>query len=180
MSLIENALADSLNQHELIGIHTNRRDISRFALGWITGLTDDGYCLNTVDAYGGPDVVQVGHIENILKVTRKGPYIEGIAAIIASNPAFSSSSFNYGLANMKDVIEDLRDKRRVLTVLDEDGWEITGLILNLDETALELKTFSKVGIYDGDEIIRIDDIFKLEFFGRQQRVLESILDFRKD
>ena len=175
MSLIFDALTSSLEEHSLIGIHSNLGDLSKFSLGWVAGLSDHGYSLETVDEFGGPDCVQVGKVSDIIKISRRGTYFDHIESIMSRNPAFSQVSRKFEVADIVAAIETAVRESLVISVIFEDRSESTGPILRHDGHELEIGVYDQVGQYEGDEILRIEDIFRLELFGRKQNLLEALI-----
>lgn len=178
MSLILKALQASLSNHTLIGIHSDRGDSGKFAVGWITALSDDYYCLESVDEFASPEGVSIKHLDNIWFVEQGSPYIEQIQSVADSSLAFASRSA-YRIADMGEALRDLYDRKQVVSLVLEDHTVRTGPILELTDKEIKIQSHDTVGIYEGDKIFRISDLHRIEFAGKAESVLASILQHRE-
>jgi hypothetical protein len=115
--------------------------------------------------------------EQIVRVSVGGPYIEafqpkvaGILHLIEADAAIGSTPAN--------CLEWANGEKRVVSVADKSGVTTHGLIVGLDESTVRLYCLGQAGTYEGDEILYLDDLLRVEVDGITQLGIEGMLGRR--
>jgi hypothetical protein len=165
MDLLTKRLVEFQTSHELVGVHCDSSETSRFQLGWMVDVGKESYALVALDEDGKFDAVSLGFIADIVRLSYGGPYIEHVTGRASFEQAISSFDIRKVSASLPDMISHASQENLVVDITDR-SWELVrGFIRTYDTDFLEVDELGRSGERLAKELVRMDDVLRIELFG---------------
>lgn len=165
-------LDDSQQRNSLVAVHLDPDESYRFVLGTVFALGEDLLGLRQVDLSGRFDGFAVTPLEQIARISRNGPYIDKVQSFI--DLALFPPDPPVRHLDMPEILQLLESTAQAVSFVDRYRTTTSGFLIGSDDTAIEMRTYTPALQYDGDEVIPLDELRKLEFGGPDQTLLNSI------
>jgi hypothetical protein len=170
MALDKKWLIESMEQSKLLCIHLDASDTSRFIVGTVMSLTEDWMLVSLVDRSGRFDGLLLTRVSLISRLSRGGPYYEQLSLLAEHNSVQLSL---ISVCEPIEVLEMLQESRRSAWFYDLNDGITKGFVSDHDRDFTEIEVYTSALQFEGFELMRIEDIVRIEFGGPDQRLLDS-------
>lgn len=172
--MIEKLLNQAIKEGSMIGVYTSPDDISRFEVGFLMGLNEQHYSLQTLDKRGRLDSLQVGLTSEVIRLTTRSPYID-----------FLRNSSEIRVKDLLRLDRDIpcsfcgavsaaRELNQFVTLTDNYNSLTTGSVVSWDDESVEVDEFDEKGKPEGNVVIVWRSIRRVELFGPSERAIQLL------
>jgi|GEM_PF-859355 len=173
---MEEILRKLCKENVLTSIFMNNDDVSKFTVGYIEQVFEDGIIISVVDTGGRSDGYALLNMSLIYLLEYKNNYLKGIQDLLDyhKNPiiplSFIHDEDESLIVNFLNfcMVNDL-----YISIKHLNGFEIFGLIYSVNEEILTLKTYDhNNNIEDGMTALSINDIEGVYVLNTEQKKVQ--------
>ncbi len=175
--MIIKILKKALKEKILVGIYTNAEDTSKFTVGYVNMIFEEGVLVSIIT----PDVKNDGFVllnmSMIYLVEYDNLYLKNIKKLIDIHklkPNKLSFKRNKNKLLIVDFFDYCKKEKNCITIKHSYGFGISGYVLNVDDNYLSINTFTEEGVEDGITVIRIEEIEEIYLKGFNQEKIKML------
>jgi|CXWL01.1.fsa_nt_gi hypothetical protein len=166
-------LIEMIGKPDLIGLHRDSDEPTRFAAGWVSSIGDDWGQINTVDEHGRFDECVLFRLTDVIQVSKGGPYLDALqhkTSLLPGNAEKPSIKFG----SLEELLAATIKTRSIITITDHSWIATYCRIVQFESDWINFQEYSISGIFDGDSVILLDNVRMAEFGGIRERMIECI------
>lgn len=160
---------------KLIGVYTNRQDLSKFDVGIALAVDDDFLILSSVSKYGKRNGLLLVEQDSVVRVDEDSVYLRKIGALMryySEKPEVLSAE-QYLVYSLLEYCH-ANNRIAAIDLLDSGTYDTVGFIDELDTDRCVIKQVSEFGKYDGTSSILLADITSISCCSEMEVMLEVL------
>ncbi len=160
---------------KLIGIYTNRQDLSKFDVGVVLAVDDDFLILSSVSKYGKRNGLLLLEIDSVVRIDEDSVYLRKIGALMRYYNE-KQDDFNADEYLIYSLLEYCHANNRIAAIdlLDSGTYDAVGFVDDLDTERCVIKQISEFGKNDGTSNILLADITSISCCSEMEVMLEVL------
>lgn len=160
----------------LVSVYVYNNDPSVFMVGYIKKAFEDAILLEVIRQDGNYDGYMIINLNDICQIEYKTHYLNNLNIVNSKRKSFDIKNFKEYLLN--DFIKFCLDNEMVIEVENIDLSIIGKIVYNEQDFLIVNKINTEIGCFDGNIILRVDDIKNISFGGiRQQKYEKDMLRY---
>lgn len=167
---IREVLSRCWESDQIVGIHTNERDLERFHAGYVRSLSSAAVTLFCVDSKGFDDGITVIPLEEVLRLHTDTEYLRGVDLLYRNrDQVYRPTATSWSDGAIDDFPRALlvaKEQNQAVTLVDINEASLSGIVLEVGEDWVDIEELKDNGQSDGTYTIYLGDIVRLEI-GRQ-------------
>lgn len=169
---------------ELVEIYTNKSNIDQFEVGYIESCNDEDVLVHSVSAFGCDDGFYWERADDIFSLRYDTDYLKNLKMVMEQKKtALSTSPFPKGYQQDTSLMHKLLDyamenNRMVRIVAKYYDLDAMGVIVDYDETTLDLRRYFVDGSSGENIIVLLEDLQVISVQGQDELKTELARDSR--
>ncbi len=160
---------------KLIGVYTNRQDLSKFDVGVVLAVDDDFLVLSSVSKFGKLNGLLLVELGSVVRIDEDSVYLKKINALMRyfneKPEVFSAEQYL-----VYSLLEYCHANNRIAAIdlLDSGTYDAVGFVDELDTERCVIKQVSEFGKNDGTSNILLADITSISCSSEMEVMLEVL------
>lgn len=160
---IRDAMRSALQSRQIVSIHTDKKDWSRCAVGFVDGISDLHVCLKSIGKDGCVGGFEVRRLEDIFRVDCDGLYERKLLNLIDTAQISLPASLGGSSDLVLDVLGIAKQQELVVTIWGGDiDDSLVGFVHEVNDEAVRISVVDEFGCADGYSWLSLEEIGALD------------------